>query len=187
MWFLFPFTLLNLVLGEKYDKTYLFLSSVQFKNIFANLFYLKRNNKHWFSASSSSKSGRSKFHCVWGASLNRKPQEPYVLPVSCLFPKTSPELKRWITTAFDHTSGKDILSILIISVWNKILSFAYVTHGDYWIFSLINLGALDLLDELPGIFTFAATRMIKQMQNLKIFPKDKYSFESTQMCLDPNM
>lgn len=91
---LFPFTLLNLVLGEKHDKTYLFLSSVHLKNIFANLFCLKRNNKHWFSASSSSKSGRSKFYCVWGASLNRKPQEPYVLPVStCLFPKTSPELE----------------------------------------------------------------------------------------------
>lgn len=124
---------LCLVLGEKYDASHLFLNSVHFKRVFPNLFCLKRNNKHCFSASSSTKPGRSKFSCVWGTSLNKKSQEPHVPPVStCHFPQNSPELKGWITTAFDHTSEKDIVSKLIFSVWNKILSFACSSHP-WWL------------------------------------------------------
>ena len=103
----------------------------------------------------------------------KRPREPHIPPVpTCRCTRTSPELKGWITTAFDHTSGKDIASKLIICLWNKILPFAYVTHGDYWIFSFIHLGVLDELDEfLCILYTFAAISTTKKWETWKFSAK----------------
>lgn len=118
-------------------------------------------------------SGKSKYFWVWGTSLNKKaPGIPHSTCSYLPFHQNFTWGKGWITTAFDHTSEKNIISKLIIFLWNKILWFACVTCGDYWIFSFINLGILDQLDEFPCIFyTFATISTIKKRETWKFSPK----------------